>query len=292
MPPAEDGRRVRAGRPHSTTSRRIVRMKRLFAAAVFFAATPLLADDCALLRELYAVRAMWLKPYSSTYEVDSFVDKRLEALRKGYVIWVRPTGEGTFDKKLHRTKAPKSALDNFEASGMHAYAVRIAVPAKRTLFNANNPVYVGVVDIRYTANGKSRVLREEINALMQPDTSRTIDLPAIADSVDVRLGSGTDKPGESLVEVHFKEAVAEDDRNNPNYDAVVALKRIRGSSDPRAIDEEIADMERRLVPNSTPIPLVEIIAELRRADDLIRSKKDEDQERGNRLLRDTLRRLR
>src|SRR5262245_51065739 len=117
-------------------------MKRYLAAAAILISTPLLADDCALLRELYAVRAMWLKPYSTSYEVDGFIDKRLDALREplpggGYrwVRWVRPTGEGTFDKKLHRTKAPKSALDSFEASGGHAYAVRIAVPAKRTLFN-------------------------------------------------------------------------------------------------------------------------------------------------------------
>jgi hypothetical protein len=34
-------------------------MKRRFLAAVFFfAAAPLFADDCALLRELYGVRAM------------------------------------------------------------------------------------------------------------------------------------------------------------------------------------------------------------------------------------------
>jgi len=267
-------------------------MKRLFAIALLFAAAPLLADDCTLLHELYAVRTVMMKTYSSSYDADAFIDKRLELLRKGYVIWVRPTGEGPFDKKLHRTKAPKDALDSFEASGEHVYAVRVAVPAKRTLFNANNPVYVGNIEIRYTAEGKTLTMKQPIDALMQPDTSRTIDLPVIADTVSVRLGSGTDRPGESLVEVHFKQALPEDDRSNPDYDAVRALQRIRGSSDARTIDDEIADMERRLLPNSDPLPLVEIIADLRRADDLIRSKKDEDQERGNRLLKDTLRRLR
>jgi hypothetical protein len=254
-------------------------------AVLLFAATPLLADECTALRELYAVRAMAL---SSAYSVDSHIDKRLNVLRAGWVRWVRPAGEGPYDKKLHRTKATKSALDDFEASGEHAYAVRIAVPAKRTVFYGNNPVYVGTVEIRY--DGKT--ITEKINATMQPDTSRTIDLKTIADRVDVRLASGSDKPGESLVEVHFKQAVAEDDPKNPNYETVRALQRIRGSSDPRTIDDEIEDLEERVVPDATPLPLVEIITELRRADDLIRSKKDEDQERGNRLLRDTLRRLR
>jgi hypothetical protein len=275
-------------------------MKRhLAAATLLLAAAPLLADDCTLLRELYAVRALKMKTYSSSYDVDKFIDKRLDVLREplpggGYrwVKWVRPGGEGPFDKKLHRTKAPKSALDSFEASGEHVYAVRVAVPAKRTLFNSNNPVYVGNIEIRYTAEGKTRTMKQPIDALMQPDTSRTIDLPVIADTVDVRLGSGTDRPGESLIEVHFKQALAEDDRENPDYETVRALQRIRGSSDARVIDDEIAEMERRILPNSDPLPLVEIVADLRRADDLIRSKKDEDQERGNRLLKDTLRRLR
>jgi hypothetical protein len=228
-----------------------------------------------------------MRTSASSYDVDAFVDKRLEVLRKGYVIWTRPAGEGPFDKKLHRTKAPKDALDSFEASGEHVYAVRVAVPAKRTLFNANNPVYVGNIEIRYTtADGKTQTLKQPIEALMQPDTSRTIDLPVIADSVSVRLGTGTDKPGESLVEVHFKQALPEDDRNNPDYDAVRALQRIRDSSDPRTVDDEIMKIER------DELPLVEIIADLRRADDLIRSKKDDDQVRGNQLLKDTLRRLR
>lgn len=263
-------------------------MKRLLLAA-FLVAVPIKADDCTLLRELYAVRATALK---SSYDVSGHIDRRLDVLRDGWVRWVRPAGEGPFDKKLHRTKAARSAPDSFEASGEHAYAVRVAVPAKRTVFYGNNPVYVGTVEIRYNADGKTKTINQKIDAVMQPDTSRTIDLPVIADRVDVRLTSGTDKPGESLVEVHFKQAVAEDDPANPEYAAVRALQRIRSSSDPRSIDDEIADAERKIWPDSYPLPLTEIIADLRRADDLIHSKKDEDQERGNKLLRETLRRLR
>ena len=263
-------------------------MKRLVLTALLVA-LPIKADDCSLLRELYAVRATALK---SSYDVNGHIDRRLDVLREGWVRWVRPGSEGPFDKKLHRTKAPKTALDTFEASGEHAYAVRVAVPAKRTVFYGNNPVYVGSVEIRYDADGKTKTVTQKIDTVMQPDTSRTIDLPVIADRVDVRLTSGTDKPGESLVEVHFKQAVAEDDPKNPDYAAVRALQRIRNSSDPRTIDDEIADMEEKLSPGSYPLPLTEIIADLKRADDLIHSKKDDDQERGNKLLRDTLRRLR
>src|SRR5258706_2207852 len=169
-------------------------MKRLIATAALLIAAPLVADDCTLLRELYAVRALKMKTYTS-YDVDSFIDKRLDVLREplpggGYrwVRWTRPAGEGSFDKKLHRPKAPKNALDSFEATGEHAYAVRVAVPAKRTMFNGNNPVFVGHIEIRYTAEGKTQTIKQPIETLMQPDTSRTFDLPVIADTVNVRQG--------------------------------------------------------------------------------------------------------
>jgi hypothetical protein len=261
-------------------------MKRLLLVTLFVA-TSAAANDCALLRELYGVRAMSMKAYASSYDIDSYIDKRLDRLREGYVIWARPGGEGKFDKKLHRTKAPKDALDSFEASGEHVYAVRVAVPEKRTVFYGNNPVYVGNIEIRYTAGGVTKTMKQPIETLMRPDTSRTIDLPVIADSAGVRLGTGTDKPGEALVEVHFLQAVAQDDPRNPALDSVRALQRVRDASDtPRAIDDEIAELDR------DELPLAEIVADLRRADELIRSKKEDDQDRGYRLLKDTMQRLR
>jgi hypothetical protein len=133
----------------------------------------------------------------------------------------------------------------------------------------------------------TKTMKQPIETLMRPDTSRTIDLPVIADSAGVRLGTGTDKPGESLVEVHFLQAVAQDDPKNPALDAVRALQRVRDASDtPRAIDDEIAELDR------DELPLAEIVADLRRADELIRSKKDDDRDHGHQLLKDTMARLR
>ena len=276
-------------------------MKRLLIVVLLLTTSPLLAleTNCSALGELYAVRAMMMKKYSSSYDIDRFVDRRLDALRDplpggGYrwVHWVRPEGEAPIDKKLHRVRAARTALDSFEASGDHTFAVRVVVPSKRTLFSGNSPVFVGNVEIRYTADGKTRTISQQINATMQPDTSRTIDLPVIADHADVRLQSGTDNPGESLVEVHFRQAVAEDDPDNPSYPAIRALRRIRGSADARTVDDEIAAAERSVFAGSDPLPLLSIVEDLRRADDLMRSKKEEDHERGDKLLKETLRRLR
>jgi hypothetical protein len=277
-------------------------MKRLLSVLLLlFAAAPLLAieteecRDARTLAALYQVRGAMLSGRSTYSLVDDMVERLREPLSGGayrWVRWVRPSGEPSEEKKLHRVKAPKSSPDSFEASGEHAYAVRVVVPSKRTLFAGNNAVWVGNVEISYTIDGRTKSMSQSINADMQPDTARTFDLPGIADHVDVRIASATSAPGESLVEVHFRQAVAEDDPANPAYETIVALRRVREHDDEHYVDDEIARYERAMYPSATPIPLLAIVKDLRRADDLIRSKKEDEQEKGQKLLRETLRRLR
>lgn len=276
-------------------------MRHALIAATLLAALPLFAIDTEECRDartlaaLYQVRDAMLSGRGTTPLIDDMVDRLREPVAGGghrWVRWVRPSGEAPEDKKLHRVRATKSEPDSFEASGDHAFAVRVVVPSKRTLFAGNNPVWVGNVEVNYTANGRSKTISQPINAEMQPDTSRTIDLPVIADHVDVRLASATSKPGEALVEVHFRQAVAEDDPENPAYDTITVLRRVRDRDDAYYVDDQIASIERSMFPGTSPLPLLTIVRDLRRADDLMRSKKDEDQEKGQKLLKETLRRLR
>lgn len=256
-------------------------------------------DDCSAsnqLATLYQLQALILRSGSSSYDVDKFIDTRIDELRVPtsgggfrWVRWMRPTGNPPYDKHGHNVVAVQgSGSDHFEASGDHAFSVRVVVPSKRSLFNGNNPVYVGTVQVRSVINGRERTKDEPINEWMNPDTSRTIDLGAIADHVDVSLDASTSerKVRQALVEIHILKAVAEDDPANPNYDTIVMLRRLRDSYDPTAIDDAIA----RLDPNA--LPLARIVRDLRLADELLRSKKQEDQDKGDRLLRETLRRLR
>lgn len=277
-------------------------MRKLIFALLLTPVSALAIDtsDCAAanqLAALYEVRSLMLKPYSSSYDVDKFIDRRLDELREPlagggfrFVRWVRPARDPEFDKHGHSVAAVQgSGTDNFEASGDHAFAVRIAVPAKRSLFNGNNSVYVGTAHVRYTVNGRERTKDEPINNWMNPDTTRTIDLDTIADRVDVALDSSTSQRNlkQALVEIHLLKAVAEDDPGNPNYPAIAALKRVRGSFDRDVIDDEIAKLE-----PAGSIPLYRLVRELRRADDLIRSSKQDDKDKGEKLLKETLRRLR
>lgn len=255
--------------------------------------------DCAAasqLAALYELRGVMLR--GGSYEVDKFIDAKLDALREpmpdgGYrwVRWTRPSKNAEYDKHGHNVSAVQgSGTDNFEASGDHIFAVRVAVPEKRSLFNGNNPVYVGTVHVRATANGRTRTMDEHIDNWMNPDTTKTIDLNTIADHVEVSLDSAAQPrhTKESLVEVHLLKATAEDDPANPNYDTITMLRRYRGlTSDYDDIDDEIA----RLNPDDA-VPVYRIVRQLRRADELMRSKKDEDRDKGDRLLKETLRRLR
>ncbi|HEV7573831.1 MAG TPA: hypothetical protein VGQ21_20240 [Thermoanaerobaculia bacterium] len=284
-------------------------MKRVMGIALLLIAAPLLAaevaDPCGAymqLGALYEVRSLMMKPYASSYDVDNFINGRVEQLRDplpdgGYrwVRWIRPDGDAPIDKHGHTVVAVQgSNSDPVEASGQHAFAVRIAVPAKKSLFSRNNAVYVGNVHVTYTVNGRTRTKDEKINQWMNPDTSRTIDLGAIADRTEATLDASTSAANvkESLVEIHFVQAIAQDDPANPAYDTIRSLERVRRNSDAYSVDNEIAKRERELFPGAEPLPLLSIVADLHRADELLHSKKDEDYEKGMKLLRETMRKVR
>lgn len=283
-------------------------MKRILLAITFLAlAAPLFAveqGDCGTLTQLgtlYELRNLAMRRSTSSYDIDSWIDKRVDLLREpvpgGYrwVRWMRPGSGDPVDKKLHMTKAVQGRdSDSFEATGDHAYGVRVVVPAKKSLFSRNNAVYVGTLRISYEVNGRSRTKQEPINQWMNPDTSRTIDLGAIADRVEASLDASTAAKdvNEALVEIHFRKAVMEDDPANPAYPTIRSLRHIRDAYSSDAIDVEIANVERDVFPGMESLPWVSIIHDLRQADEMMHSKKEEEQEKGERLLKETLRRLR
>lgn len=283
-------------------------MRHLLAVFLLAAATSAFAldpKDCAdyrALAALYEVRTELLERYPSTSEVDEIVDRHIEAMREPtadgnyrWVDWVRPSGEGPVAKKGHTVNATQGTanLDVFETTFPHTYAVRIVVPRKRSLLNANAAVWVGTVQLRYSVDGKTRTKEQPVNAWLNPDTSRTIDLEAIADRVDVStdVATAAKNTREALVEVHAHQAVMRDDPDNPAYDAIRLLKDVRGSSDAYTIDSAIASLERDLFPGADPVPLLNVITDLRRVEELLRGKKDGDWEKAERLLREALRKL-
>ncbi len=266
-------------------------MRKLFIALLLIAipASAVDSGDCSRLAALYEIRSLMMKRYSSSYDVGQAIDRRLADMRRGYVIWVRHDADAPTDKKVHKLRGNGGA-DRFESESDHAFAVRVVVPSKRSMFNGNNPVSVGGVTINYTVNGRSKTRTERIDTIMNPDTSRTFDLGVIADHMQVAVD--VDSKSEAVVETHYRQATAEDDPANPAYGTIQSLARLGSSPDAQAVDDEIASVERSLFPSSDSLPLLSIVHDLRRADELMRSKKQDEQEKGDKLLRETLRRLR
>jgi len=252
-------------------------------------------SDLDALQALYEIRQVALKPSNSSYDMSRTIDARMDLLRGplpdgGYrwVRFVRPSGEPPVVKREHLASGDEASrqLDSFEASADHPFAVRVAVPRKRGLFKTNKEVFVGTVQIRYQRDGREREITRDINQWMPPDTSRSFDLGGIADeaTVSVESASRPNARRESLVEIHFLQAVAQDDPRNPNYETLQTLSRLRQRPEPDAIDVEIGRLERRLFPTLPPVPTTTLITRLREADILMRSAKPEEQEKGRKLL--------
>lgn len=289
-------------------------MKRaLLCLALIAVAFPLHAIDrneCAgqltHLGTLYQLRSLMMHGYTSSSDVERFIDRRVEELREpqaggGYkwVRWVRPTGNGPTDKKVHTVAAVQGVgdPDSFTASDDHVYEVRLVVPSKRSLFKGNRAVYVGDVQITYddpSAGHRRKADVFHLNRWMNPDTSQAFDLGGIADHVMavVNASTGEKDAHDSVIEFHFRNAVLQDDPANPSYSTIKALQRIRETPDPATVDAEIAALEASLFPGSDSLPLLTIMHDLRQADELMRSQKADEQEKGDKLLKDTLRRLR
>lgn len=263
------------------------------------------AQECpelAALRALYGIRQLLMEPYATSYSVDQWIDQQLDQLRDplpsgGYrwVRFVKPTGEAPVVKREHLVSADyaRGNPDSFEAEADHPFAVRIVVPRKRSLLKANKEAYVGAVRIRYQKDGEEKVMDKQVNEWLAPDTSRSFDLGMIADRAEVAAETATRSGSvkESLVEIHFRQAVAQDDAENPNYEAVTSLKRIRSSADPLTVDFEIGKLERRLFPGIDVIPFTIIGVRLREAEKLVRSETEEDREKGKKMLAEVVKNL-
>lgn len=280
-------------------------MNRWIFAALLFLAAPLYAIDDSCrdyehLGSLYELRSLMLRNTSST-SVDDLIDRRVAELRGPlgggdfrWVRWVAPPSEAPLDKHTYTVRAnPSSSGDSFDASGAHAFAVRIHVPRKRSLLNANNPVRVGSVKISTTVDGRTKTRTESIGSWMNPDTTKVFDFAGVVDRVEVSIDAVSEKPGEAVVEIQFRQALPQDDPENPAYDTITSLMRVRSATDEaEELDDQIARLERSLFPDAEPLPLLEIVADLRRADELMRSSKEDQREKGAELMKETMRRLR
>ena len=277
----------------------------MLALAILLFALPLLAvdDPCgpevSALQAFYDIRNVMIQPYSSSYDLQERIDDHLDRLREPtgdgeyrWVRWARPSGTAPDVKKEHTVTADQGAGENdsFDASATHPFAVSVVVPRKRSLLKANNPVYVSRLVVHYWVDGRPQVMEKAVNDWLRPDTSRSFDLNAIADRADASavVSAAASDLKEALVEIHFKQAVAQDDPENPNYDTIKRLKQFSSYPTAASIDDEIARLESRLFGHPASLPIATFVTRIREAEKLKKSKKEDDQEKGKKLLEDAL----
>lgn len=258
------------------------------------------SDPCAeleSLRALYDVRQVMMMSSPGSYEVNRRIDYHMDRLRgplpgggHRWVRWVRPAGDGPVVRreKLAQAAHDRGESETFEASGTMPYAVRIVVPRKRSVFRGNNDVWVGDVRIYYWVDGRRETIEQSVDAWLRPDNSRTFDLDVIADRAEVVVETATRERhrGEALVEVHFRQALAEDDPANPDAGGIQALQRLRYAAEPAVLDLEIAQIEQRVFPGIIATPFATLVARVREAERLLRSETEEEREKGEKVLAD------
>lgn len=251
-------------------------------------------SDARALNALYDIRDLMITR-ASTYTIDNRITMHIETLRDplpqgGYrwVIWVRPSGDAPVQKKSHVVASVKDdgESETFESASDHPFEVRVVVPRKRSTFGANKGVFVKRLTVRYERDGKQQQFEKVIDKWMAPDTSQSFDLSGIVDRADAQLEVAT-KSGDvkqAVAEIHFRQAVATDDPDNPHFDTIQALKAIASDSSPDRLEREISLRERRLFPDARFVRLVPLFEQIRTATDLLKSDKPEEQEKGKKAL--------
>lgn len=255
------------------------------------------------LASLHAVRDAMVASGASSYEVARTIDEQLHLLRgpqaNGSYRWVllaRPAGDAPVvrrEKLVHATRENEE-VDTFEARAATPFSVAVVVPRKRSILRGNNAVWIGEVRIEVESEGERDSVTHAVNDWLRPDTTRTFDLGVIADSATVEIEAATDSSssGEALVEVHFMQAVTQDDPLNPEARGVQALERIRADTDPEVVDYELAVLEREVLGATRSIPFATTLARIVEAEALMKSEKEEERTRGLEILQDVVKDLR
>lgn len=182
------------------------------------------------------------------------VDHRIHELR-------HPRADGTFawaslerEEASRQTKEEKvehvsseEALDTVTFDGREAYRVEVEVPRKRSLFAANQRIFVR----RITLSGIGVKGEQEVPASVwiEPGDSWAAPLPEILRSGDVSVELGVESGREEgVAKVSIVRAKLADDPMSPYFPAVSKLLKVRGELGrnvdrpalSRAIDEAIA----------------------------------------------------
>ncbi|HKB80876.1 MAG TPA: hypothetical protein VKH35_14280 [Thermoanaerobaculia bacterium] len=164
--------------------------------------------------------------------VDNDVDTLREPRDNGTYRWAslqREEASRVKDEKSIERVYTEKELREVTLTAPRAYRVEISVPRKRSLFSANNRVFVRNVEADSTGFD-DKITHHEIpvNAWVNPGDSTSVALPEIGKSVQAMAELGVES-GEkhAVADVALLQAKLVDDPASPYFPAVQRLLKIR-----------------------------------------------------------------
>jgi hypothetical protein len=186
----------------------------------------------------------------------------------------RPDGTyayATYDRMEASRKEESYSIEDakkslrLEMRGAWIYRLIITSPARKLLVSHNRHVFIERVEIEYLPAGStsSKVKTLDVNAYIEPGTSRNVDLDEVARQATARVYVHADPEGYGNIQLALLEAKIFDNPDSPYADAVSSAKAIlRGidNNDIPSIRAMAQRMANGLQPSAPAVAAVDVIA--------------------------------
>jgi len=173
-------------------------------------------------------------------DLDMLRDKRPDETYRWASLQREEASRVKDQKSIERVQSEKE-LREVAIAAPNAYRVEVAVPTKRSLFSANNRVFVRNVIVDSTGfDGKTTHTEIPVNQWVNPGDSTGVPLPEIAKNVKATVELGVESGDKTAVaDVAVLQAKLVDDPQSPYFPAVRRLLQVRDIVSARSIDKAL-----------------------------------------------------
>lgn len=155
-------------------------------------------------------------------------------------------------------------LAKVELQGNLVYRVILAVPARRLFVAHNRPLWIDHLEAEYVPQGStaSKTQIVKVEAVLEPGTTRNVDLDAISRQATVRVFARADKTsGYGNLDITLVQANIFDNTDSPYADAVASAKSILKALDRQDL-ATMRTMAQRIVASLQPARAAERTVEV------------------------------
>ncbi|MGZ8812349.1 MAG: hypothetical protein ACXW29_14515, partial [Thermoanaerobaculia bacterium] len=161
-------------------------------------------------------------------DVDAMREKRGDDTYRWASLQREEGGRVSDEKDIERVYTEKE-LREVRLTATNAYRLEVTLPTKRSLFGANNRVFIRNVIVDSTGfDGKAMHHEIPVNAWVNPGDSNGVPFPEIGKSVSTMVELGVeDGTKRAVAKVSLLQAKLVDDPTSPYFPAVKRLLEVR-----------------------------------------------------------------